>query len=680
MIRIDNIYPAKNTTNFSVNDDMEIRISADFPLDPRNVSFKLNEVDVIPNVFSIYNGVTDHELIITLYTRQRIKFGDTYRYGQDNIRYGMRDIFPSMLEYDSRYICSFTAWGINDDTNLREEISDSFVFTTEDGVFYNDNPVKYFYSEHTQSLANKLPDWSRARFDKYSNFQQLLNPLGEILEKQEDLISKVFQSNRIQTVNLKELSHLYKYEVDKDQEFKSFFNQDGSIFYVQPDISGIQGITRFDLYTTEENTLNSLFYDKVPSRINTIQTYVNDNNLVYETIASELEIPLDATLSRQGSFVLYCTGVSTSIYKDINTRYVFLKCRVKGISIFDTEETEEIIVYNERHLFSKKLWKSLTSIQFFNLKGQKITFKIQHFPESGKLMSDTKKMIQADGTTDRVIWSADNRNNITVLQKRRTIGENALDVLKYAGESEVISEMGLFDIDNTTPLELKDIAVDYSSNYAYGITNDYLYIFDKREAYPTKLKNIPGNNGNADFVLGIESDGTYLDEDGNKELILRCVHATPGQRILKYRLKLIKPDNSVVYILKDGTESTNANTSSIFPKQENFLLQDISCRYNITAPGEYLFELETMYQGGKVSKDTQIFVLHKSAALSKYKLARILNTSLPVSIIIDTDQEVKIYTDTSVLHSIIFHKDGVIIDYVNKIIYSSEEYTSIDVE
>ena len=47
-----------------------------------------------------------------------------------------------------------------------------------------------------------------------SHFQQLLNPLGEILEKQEDLISKVFQANRIQTVNLKELSHLYKYEVD----------------------------------------------------------------------------------------------------------------------------------------------------------------------------------------------------------------------------------------------------------------------------------------------------------------------------------------------------------------------------------------------------------------------------------------------------------------------------------
>lgn len=679
MITIDSITPAKNATNISVNQDVEIRISADFKLDPRNVSFKLNEVDIVPNVFSIYHGETDHELIITLYTRKRIKFGSEYRYGQSNTRYGMRDTSPSILEYASRYICSFTAWGIND-SNIEERITDSFVFTTEEGIFYNNSPVNYFYSDHTQSMANKLPDWARGRYDKYSNFQQLLNPLGEVLEKTDDVISKTFQANSIQTVNLKELSHLYRYELDKDFEFKSFFNQDGSVFYVQPDISGIQGITRFDLFTTEENTLNSLYYGKVPTRINTKQKVITDNTIVYETVAKELEIPLNVTLEKEGSFVLYCSGAITSIYKDYNNRYSFLKCRVKGVSIFDTDEEEDIIIYNERYLYTKKMWKSITSIQFFNLKDQNVVFKIMHFPSTDKLMVDTKKMILPDGLVDRVVWSLDNRNDMSVLQKRKTIGENALDILKFSGETEVISEMGLYDIDGTTPLELKDIAVDYNSNFAYGITDDYLYIFDKREPYPKSLKRVPGNNGNADFVLGLDADGLFLDDEGEKEIILRCIHSTPGQKVIKYRIKITKPDASVVYLLKDGTITADPNLSSIFPKQENFLLEDISVRYTATMAGEYLFELETMYQGGKVSKDVQIFVIHRNSAIAKYKLGRILSESLPVAIFIDTDQEIKIYSNTSVLHSLVFHKDGVIIDYINKIIYSYEEYTSIDVD
>ena len=130
MITITQITPSKNSTGVSINQDIEIRISADFKLDPRNVSFKLNEIDVVPNVFSIYNGNTDYELIITLYTRKRIKFGDEYRYGQANVRYGMKDIHPSILEYGSRYVCQFTVWGTNSN-DLEEKLTDSFVFNTE---------------------------------------------------------------------------------------------------------------------------------------------------------------------------------------------------------------------------------------------------------------------------------------------------------------------------------------------------------------------------------------------------------------------------------------------------------------------------------------------------------------------------------------------------------------------
>lgn len=679
MITITQINPAKNASGVSVNQDIEIRVLADFKLDPRNISFRLNEVDIVPNVFSVYNGATDYELIITLYTRKRIKFGDVYRYGQANTRYGMRDIHPSVLEYGSRYVCSFTVWGTNN-SSQREEITDSFVFNTEEGIFYNSKPISYFYSDHTQSMANKLPDWAKGRYDKYSNFQQLLNPLGEILEKNQDLINKLYQANLIQTVDLKELPYLFKYELDKNFEFQSFFNQDGSTFFVQPEISAIQGITRFDLFTTEENNLKSLYYSKIPTRIDTDQVHVSSNVIVPETQATNLKYEVNKTLERQGSFVLYCKNINTSVYKNYNNIYSFLKCHIKGLSIFDGEQHEEIILYNEKYLYSKKMWKRIDSIEFFNLKDQAFTFEISHFPTFKKMSPDTKKMIRPDGSEDLVIWSFENREDISVFQKRRTLGRSGLDVLKFSGATEVVSEVGVYDIDRTTPLKLTDMAVDYNSNYIYGVTDEYLYIFDKREAYPESLKKIPGDNGAADLVLNVEADDTFLDEDGQKEISVSCVHTVPGKRIVKYRIKITRPDGVVEYLLKDGTVTTDPNISSVFINQTAFMVQNIANRYIARMPGEYIFDLETMYQGGTVSKDSVLFFIKKNCALVKYKLERILNDSVPVSIFMDYDQNIKIYTDKSMLHTIVFHKDGIVIDYVNKVLYSCEEYTSVDVD
>lgn len=679
MITVTQITPAKNSVDVSVNQDIEIMLTADFKLDPRNISFRLNEVDIIPNVFSVYNGPTDYSLVVTLYTRKRIKYGDEYRYGQPNIRYGMRDTFPSMLEYGARYVCGFTVWGTNN-SNEREELTDSFVFTTEDGIFYNNSPADYFYSDITQSMANKLPEWSKARYDKYSNLQQLLNPLGEILEKKQDHIDKVYRSNLIQTVDLKQLPYLFKYELDKNYEFKTFLNQDGSTLFVQPNISGIQGITRFDLFAPENNDLKTLYYSKIPTRINTKQEFVNNNTIFETELISNLKIDINKNLEREGSFVLYCENLKSSIKKTDSTSFVLAKCQIKGISIFDKEQQEEIILYNEKFLFTKKMWRRIDSIQFFNVDQSNVTFTIMHFPDQRKISPDTKKMILPDGSSDLVLWSFENRNNSTVLQKRKTIGKNGFDVLKFAGVTEIISEMGIFDINNTTPLELTDLVVDYNSNFIYGVTDNYLYVFDKREPYPKKLKSIPGDSGFSDFVLKIESDGTYLDEDGEKEILIKYSHVNPGKKIIKYRTKITKPNNSIVYLLKDGSTTANPNEASIFVNQGTFTLEDVANRFYVTEPGEYIFELETMYQGGLSSKDYAFLYIPKICAIAKYKLERILNTGIPVSIFKDFDQEIKIYTNEGVLHSIEFHKDGVLIDYINKVLYSSEEYTSLDVE
>ena len=132
--------------------------------------------------------------------------------------------------------------------------------------------------------------------------------------------------------------------------------------------------------------------------------------------------------------------------------------------------------------------------------------------------------------------------------------------------------------------------------------------------------------------------------------------------------------------MSDGAIVLDKKDASNRVLQTGFVLDTITTRYSILDHGEYVFKLETVYQGGESSVDYAFIMVHKKAAISKYKLERILSGAIPTHLFIDYDQELKLYTDTHVLHSIVFHRDGVMIDYENKIVYSSEEYSSLKVE
>lgn len=679
MIVVDSILPAKNAQNVDVNSDVRIHVNANFKLDPRNVSFKINEVDVVCNTFSVYNDEEDStELEITLYTRRRIKYNTGRRYGQDNVRYGMRDSYPSMLQYGGRYIIEFSVWGTNAD-GIEERITDRFAFSTEQGVFHNERPTEYFYSYATQGMANYMPEWAKARFDKFSNMQQMINPIGTELEKLQDFVTEQGLNNFIQTANLKQLPFLHKVELGKDFEIKSVLNEDGSTFYVQPEISGIQGITRYDLFTTAKNDLSSAYYGAVPTRIDAERIYL-ENNIIYGPItATEVKQTIDRELERAGTFWIKTTGLKSSIYLTDKNEVLFVKCRITGKSLFNTDQTEDIVLYNERELQSSKLWSHLDSVEFFNLSNQVLTFEIKHFRDAFGIVSDKKTITTFEDNKETLFWKAEKIGPRTILQKHITVGDTALDLLRSAGATQAIQEYELLDIDRETNCNLVDIAVDGFSNHIYACCQEYLYVFDKREPYAERLKEIPGDNGLADFLIELDADEMGLDEDGQKEILCKLVHRKPGKTIVRYRLRMRKPDGTEVFIKDNGSYTNDLAQATIFPKQTDIVLNERQFTFVADQIGEYILDLETVYRNGETSRHRQLFRILSMSAIVKYKLRRILNDEVPVGLVLDADQKLKILTDRNSIYSLSLHHDGVVIDYDNKILYFVEEYESVDV-
>ena len=679
MIKITSLDPAKNSKNVNVNKDLIIKVNADFKLDPRDVYFKLNSVDVVPNIFSVYHGETSCDLIITLYTKRRVKYGSEYKYGQEDLRYGMRDDRPSMLEYASRYVCEFSVWGTNQ-AGIKEEITDSFVFNTEEGIFYNQNPSTYFYSEATQGIANYFPEWSKTRYDKYSNLQQLLNPIGEGLEQAQDFTKASLQNYFIQTANMNELSKLYKVELDKDFEIKSILNEDGTFFYIPPSISGVQSITRFDLFTTQENTLKSFYTNRLPTRIDAIRDDVGSNVLISRREVMEIKESVGVDLGREGTICINIWGLDSSIIKTVTNTIVPITCRVYGINQFNKEQKEDILIMNGHNIYTRKQWKRIEAIEFSNLNGVRFEYELLQFRNPETPVYDLKELNTFEDTRESIIWTCEQRGNGTVFQKNITIGINSGEVLRNAGAITTVQEIEALDVDNVSRLMLKDIAVDKFSNLIYSIDDKFLYIHDKREPYPEILKQIHGDNGISDFILEMDSDELGLDENGEKEILFKCIHKRPGKTIIKYRIKLKKPDGTISYINQSGKEISNLNEAIIYVSQKDITLDERQYSLRLNQIGNYILELEAVYKGGYTSSHKQLIRIIKTGAMVKYKLERILGDAIPVSLFFDYDQKLKIYTNDEKLHTITLRKDGVLIDYENKILYFSEEYSSIDVE
>jgi hypothetical protein len=678
MINVVSISPAKNTTNFNVNEDIQIRVEAAYPLDPRNVRFLINEVELPINCFSVYNGGTSYELDITLYTKRRIKYQNEARYGQDGQRYGMRDDNPSILEYGSRYVCEFNVWA-NDDQGVEQTVTDRFVFTTEEGIFLNDNPPEYYYSEATQGISNYMPEWSKARSDKFSNAQQMLNPLGDKLEKMQKFVVKQKLNSFIQTTELNQLSRMFRVELDKDMEIKSSLNEDGSLFYVQPEISAIQNITRFDLFTSENNNLEGSYYNTLPTRIGTEKSRIEESVIAGPIEATQIKEVLDAELEREGSVCLRVQGLSSSIYKTERGTIVFLKCRIKGESLFGREQQEDIPLFDGRPVFSRNLYRKIDSIQFFNLYSEKITYTLSLFREPLSLIQDSFNYTTTEDDSERIFWEAEKRNNKTILKKKITLGDTAGRLLRNAGRTVEVQETELLDIDNESSLDLIDVAPDLFEDRLYAVDSEYLYVYDKREEYPTVLKQISGDNGLADFVIDLDSDELGLDENGEKEIAVKCIHRKPGKVIVRYRLSMKKPDGTCIFAIKDGAFTSSQSEATIFTKQPDVTLADAGYTFILDQVGDYILELETMYRGGESSKDSKLVRILKSSALVKYKLDRILNEDVPFSLFFDSDHRLKILTTAGALHSLALRRDGVLVDYENKILYFSEDYSSVDV-
>jgi len=670
-ISITNLSPAKNETDVFVASDVTFTLVSDTAdLDITTVQFYINQIEIQA---SAYYGANEQEVDVSFFSKRKIKY-KTRSYGQLDVRYGQRDIRPSSFHYGQSYICTIQ---IKDIDGLSYE--ENFSFTIEEGIFYNNNPITSFYYPQTQSAANYAPIWSKARYDKYSNFQQLVNAPSEFLQEIENSLFKQTASHYVQTTNLNDLSTLYKVELGGDFNFQTTVLDDGTTLQIPPDITATQEITKFNPTAEFQNDIKSFYHNKTPTRLDEEKIDITDLTIVSKRAVEDILLEVDSKLERDGQLAIIIEdGVRFTQIQ--NGTYGFAFCRITGESRERKKQTEDLVIIDNDTYFTSKLWRQIDTIQFINLpENSNIHFTIDHARPLRSFVPDTFSHVSINDEDKSTFWKLIDTAYGSTLQQWTLLEVDLEDIISSLGQKDLITEFELLDIDNVTNLNLIDIETDPFSNFIYGIDDNYMYIFDKREDYPNVVKLLPETNGTADFILDIDADELGRG-DSVKRIGIIGLQKIVTKEIAQYRYSITKPDGSIDYLLPDGTTTTDKTIASIVADTREARLKTNTFFYDLDILGDYVIKLETVYRNGSTDIDAKIVRLHKKAALVKYKLERLFNDATIIRMFLDFDQQLKILDSNNELHVIRFAKDNVLIDYGNALLYFNEDYSEVEVD
>lgn len=674
-INITSLSPEKNQTNVPVSSNINLTlVSTGNDLDVQSVKFFINGLEI--KASSRYSLETlsaqDKKSVeVTFYARRRIKFANE-RYGAPDTRYGKQDILISNFMYNSKYVCRVEISDFQGNT-----FSDYFSFTTEEGVFYNNKPEAYYYSSVSQQLANFLPEWSKARYDKFSVFQQAINPAASFLELIDNKIQFDFLNSFIQTANYNELANLYKIEFGANTDFKTTILNDGTSLQVPPKISALLNITK--IYPTAEfnNDLKSIFYNKLPTRIEAEKIKLNNVFLPIFSCDKNKRI-LNKNLDRPGSLSINVYNGTEFIKLNPGTStQSIVTLRIEGVSIQEVSQTEDIVIFENASYVTQKLWNSITSIQMINITEDcNIDYNITYLPPADAKILDLFRHHSEDNLTRESIWSIASNQFGSVLCQEVYAEQDIDQIILSQGTKAQINEYQLLDTDRSTSINALAVCPDPFSYYAYVVDQNYLYIYDKREPYSSMVKLLKKSPTDPDVVIELSGNNLARNEEG-KFVEISITHKVVSREPYSYNLNIQYPDGTIYYIKQDGSLTLNKKEAEKVLKFGTVIIESNPVLAELPNLGDYIVGLEVRYRDGSISIDQKIARCLFKSAIAKYKLARALNNVHAVNIKRDFDGQIKVLDEDDGLSTITFARDSMLVDYEKGVIYFTDEYEEV---
>ncbi len=556
----------------------------------------------------------------------------------------------------------------------------------------------------TQRIANRLPQWSDARLLPFSVMQQMVNPMATAIE---DLYKYISDGNRdrfLTTANLDLLDIAYLLKLPNDFEFGTYSGNIQNPAYVAP--QAMTTIDGLDVWIEAVTTIEDFWYNSLPTRAlhGTTERRVPVRSVIDETLLEDLPDATINAITLPTRLIITIADCSTFVDMSRRTEHSFLM--LTGTTERNLEETELLIIPYNGVFLTKKIWKTITSIQSYGLQPRDTGTVLIDCFAFNKGREVDKYQIYATPFIEKLLYhklgSYDFQEGTYSTHQQATVTADTLGDL-YSGIDtlEVVREIEL--LYNGDNLLLRDMAVQPFTGRIFGLADTAIYIFDPYASMPDS-RGLGAKTPGASMVINVDK----YDYIRGETATLTPRWRKPSERINRNRWSVQKPDGTVAYININGIESSDSvgawitnqtYTELVFGPFES-ASGDIDKQgfdYVLTQHGTYLFILETLYTNGVIEKDIVPLQVHYKEAVQILRLPTQLQGGDGIAF--DADQKLWIlrnvgdgapyydlpyaygqqYNMTGCAYEVRLATDNMMVDFENKVIYLHENYDSVTV-
>ena len=530
-------------------------------------------------------------------------------------------------------------------------------------------------AKSTQELQNIFPTWSRIRTDWQSVGAQYLNTLGVSIDDMDEYLEKMRKNAFLTTANLDEADWVYKVYLPTTYSF-TLDSTDGLIpEYIAPIIQGLVnnniGSGYYSVDLANDNSLEEMLYKVVPDRIDYQETVTGYDSLLH---LPSSYFPYSGTLNHHLSDGgrLYIETSSGTQYISINDDGEVDRAKITlyGKTRKDTQESETLVFPWDQKQSTSKEWKYIDYIELENFEDEvSINIRSANFDWGPYLSFYNTRWSVTDKKIDE-FWDIGSLDNGTTLDLVGYISDDWQNLMFGFSSKEVKDQWELIDLD-LNKIDAIDLAIQPFQNRAWAVDSSNLYCFSLDEVMYSGIDFLSKRTDGSHFQLEA-SDSYYVLGD---DIAFTPLHIRAISQIAKYRIWYEDP-TGMKYGLNQGSQVSFTSDFWQYPKQ---LKRELEGEITISAieRGEYKIALEVVYPDGTTDINRLLIPVKYKQPLSTINIAPYISGNIE-GIDFDSDQQLWIKTNEA-YYRFSLHKDLMIIDYADKIIYFREDYDEVDI-
>ena len=529
----------------------------------------------------------------------------------------------------------------------------------------------------TQRILNRAPERTRARISPVSVAQQLVNPLAA--EIQETILALAHERTNanLATCDLTLPDHAWKIELPPRFEWESGEDQDRYPSFEEPGVWGEIHGENIQLTLAEDNNIQTLFYESLPTRIEYGERQTLWNEVIPTTQVSEFAAIVPESLPIDGP--LYITLNNNTVWEEEFKGVLYRsKIHLKGTGVLDEKIEEVVPLRMNATTKTRCYWKTLDEVIVSHL-SDTATISIASLPFAEEEVLNSRDIaIDSNGIEQYQFYELGVHHWGSTLVGKRFLVSTMDQVRMGLSQKMVNLEMELLDDENSEIIANAFVFQPWT-NYVYVVDNFNLYVYDYSVPFPDveKMRNDTGDNR-----LSI----TFPD---NRWMYIRGEAVEIHTRTLDLasvpvctRWAISYPDGVRYRMGIDGSLWSDAIDGWVFNddwadgkwKEQKIIFDQL------TQNGTYTLELEAKYQeeDGTYTYRTSKTIVFVPAIVPEIQLPLPPELCKPRKIGIDEEGQLWFYNGTSILLGKLFY-DYFMVDYEKKTIWLREQYPLVRV-